>query len=264
MDIEDMYNEFLIVEPIKSTRYGWVKDRIDNRDKLLQNNNDTSLPRNFSLREKMPPVINQGKLGSCTANAIANAILYCEMIEKIDNKPRSRLFIYYNERMLENSVDVDSGAQMRDGIKTINSQGVCSEDSWPYDISKFTIKPPDTCYTEAKTHKVIKYRKVNQTVNDIKKALYRGFPIIFGFIVYDSIEKPTVTKSGIIPLPNSENKEIGGHAIICVGWDDVRRLFIIQNSWGIEWGDKGFGYISYDYLSNTNLASDFWVLEFTN
>jgi C1A family cysteine protease len=275
-------NDFVIVPKMSYNKYGWKKDKIDERDRMFSVSFDGVLPRSFSLREQMPPVLNQGKLGSCTANGICNAILYCEMKEKIDQteqteqtepgstsdstaftyKPRSRLFLYYNERDMEGNVNEDSGAQIRDGIKSVNTTGVCFEDSWPYDITQFTEKPPANCYKEAKQHRVLKYERVNQSVEDIKHAIYSGFPIVFGFVVYDSIQKPSVSRSGIIPLPMNNNEKLGGHCVICCGWDDNRRLFEIMNSWGIEWGREGFGYMSYDYLSNPELSSDFWKISF--
>ena len=261
--IED--EEIVLVEPMHYNRYGWVRDCKDDRDYKFNPDKNLELPRMFSLRKQMPPVFNQGKLGSCTANSICNAIKYCEMKKKVDdNKIRSRLFLYYNERAIEGNVNEDSGAQIRNGIKSVNSQGVCFEESWPYVIHEFTEKPPKSAYLEAKNHLSIKYHRVNQKIDDIKLALKSGYPVVFGFVVFDSIEKSTVTRSGIIPLPGKEDKEIGGHCVLCCGWDDNTRMFEIQNSWGTEWSprEKGYGWMSYDYLSNPDLASDFWVITF--
>lgn len=255
--------ELIIVPPFEYNRYGWIKDKEDDRDLQFTPSKEITIQRDFSLRDKMPPVLNQGKLGSCTANGICNAIRFCEIAEDIDgHKPRSRLFVYYNERAMEGNVNEDSGAQIRDGIKSINKQGACFEETWPYDITQFTEKPTPNCYKEAKKHRTLKYERVSHSIDDIKAAIQSGFPVVFGFVVYDSIEKPTVARSGIIPMPSGSDEQIGGHCIICCGWDDTRRLFEIQNSWGTEWGNEGYGYMSYDYLADPELASDFWKITF--
>jgi len=246
--------------------YGWKKDDPDERDHRFEPNLDVGnhLPRTFSLRDKMPSVLSQGKLGSCTANGIANGLRFLEMTEGIDNnKPRSRLFIYYNERKAEGHIYEDSGAQIRDGIKSVNSIGACFEDTWPYDSSKFTDEPTPECYKEAKKHRTVKYRKVNQTVEDIKTALFSGYPIVFGFVVYESIENPQVKETGIIPMPRPGEKVMGGHCILLTGFNCNKRLFEIQNSWTTSWGDDGFGYMSYDYLTNPKLADDLWLITYT-
>ena len=257
--IED--EDLVVVDHIQFNRHGWKRDNSDERDFKFEPQ-DKQLPRNFSLKDQMPPVLDQGKLGSCTANGICNAILKCEMVENIDDlKPRSRLFVYYNERASEGNVTEDSGAQIRDGIKTINKLGACFEEKWPYDIGKFAVEPPKEAYVEAKKHRSLKYHRVNQTEKDIKHALYTGFPIVFGFTVFESIQRPTVSRSGIIPLPMTNEKEIGGHCVVLTGWNDAQRLFQIQNSWGEKWGSPfGYGWLSYDYILNPNFASDFWLI----
>jgi len=253
----------VIVNSIKYNRYGCNKDKEDTRDFQYTPPKDITLEHKFTLCEKMPPILNQGKLGSCTANGICNAIRYCEMVEGIDScKPRSRLFIYYNERDMEGNVNEDLGAQIRDGMKSINTQGACYEETWPYDITQFCEKPTPSCYKEGKEHRAIKYERITQDITHIKHAIQSGFPVVFGFVVFESMERKTVTMSGIIPYPGEGSKQIGGHCVVCCGWDDSRKLFTIMNSWGTKWGNKGYGYLSYDYLSNPDLANDFWKITF--
>lgn len=254
------------VDPLNiSTNFGWVKDNPDDRDYTFSLESYSDVPTFFSLKGDMPPVLNQGDLGSCTANGICNYLRKLEMLEGIDMEdgicqPRSRLFVYYNERAMEGTVNTDSGAQIRDGIKSINTQGACFESDWPYDISKFTDKPPPNCYSIASQHKTVTYQRVNQTETDLKQVLSSGLPVVFGFTVFNTIRNPTVTSSGVIPNPTQNAKQVGGHCVLLTGYNDNRRLFQIQNSWGTDWGDSGFGYMSYDYILDPNLASDFWMI----
>jgi C1A family cysteine protease len=246
-------------------RFGWIKDKIDSRDiKYTLTNISQKFPSVFSLKDNMPVVLDQGQLGSCTANAICNALCKLSMNENIDSRPRSRLFVYYNERDMEGSVNEDNGAQIRDGIKSINDKGACFEETWKYDISNFTKKPTENCYEEAKQHKTVQYRRVEQNEQDIKSALSTNEPVIFGFVVYESIRNKSVATSGIVPYPKKDEQQIGGHAIILTGWNDKTRLFQFQNSWGESWGDKGFGYLPYKYVLNSELANDFWLIQKTN
>ena len=142
----------------KKSGYGWVPDLPDHRDFVYSAvRKPAKLPSSVDLRPMCSSVEDQGQLGSCTGNALVGALEFLEMKDKVPYIELSRLFIYYNERVIEHSVASDSGAQIRDGIKTLNKQGVCSEKCCPYDISKFTVKPAAPCYKEALTHKITSY-----------------------------------------------------------------------------------------------------------
>ena len=154
----------------------------------------------------------------------------------------------------------DSGAALRDGIQTINQQGVCPENLWPYDITKFARKPLDNCYQEAVNHQAISYERVSQDVQSMKHCLASGFPFVLGFTVYSSFESAEVSRSGIAPMPSTNEECLGGHAVLAVGYDDSIQRFIIMNSWGTGWGQEGFFTLPYDYLCHAELASDFWTI----
>ena len=243
-------------------KYSWVRDLPDYRDfKYSPTVSGTSLPVSVDLRNTCPPVLDQGQLGSCTANSIANAFYFDELKQKESSAfLPSRLFIYYNERVLEGTVKQDSGAQIRDGFKTIATQGVVSEKSWSYIISKFKTKPSATLYKNALKTKAISYHSVAQNLIDMKSCLSEGFPIVIGFSVYSSFESNSVAQSGIVPMPSKSEQLLGGHAVLVVGYDDNTQRFLVQNSWGTSWGQSGFFTIPYAYLTNPNLASDFWTL----
>ena len=245
-------------------KYGWRKDSLDKRDLLFKVSAPiTGLPTNIDLRSLMPPVYDQSDLGSCTANAITAAISF---LDNKDKKPLiefSRLFLYYNERVIEHTVNSDSGAEIRDGIKTLLSQGVCPETEWPYVISKFTQKPPQKCYTDARPHRIagsLYYEKLS-TINQIRLQLSRGYPVVIGISVYSSFESDEVATTGIVPMPDEQTEELlGGHCVLICGYNDTTQRFIVRNSWGTNWGMQGYFTIPYTYISDTSLASDFWTV----
>ena len=243
-----------------NTKYGWKPDIPDQRDHRLMIEKMAIMPEKVDLSAKVSIVFDQLALGSCTANAIASAFLYEQnkQLSKPSTFIPSRLFIYYNERVMENSVKEDAGAMIRDGIKSVNQSGVCSEKSWKYDIAKFARKPTKSAYTQAMAHQSLKYARVGQTEIEMKSCLAAGLPFVFGFSVYESFESAEVARTGIVPMPASTEKCLGGHAVICMGYDNATRRFLVQNSWGTSWGDHGFFYIPYEYLTNNSLSDDFW------
>ena len=238
-------------------RLGWIKDKPDSRDLnfSVQFRLPAKLPPSADLRSGCSPVEDQGQLGSCTAQALIGALEYLEIQANAPFADLSRLFVYYNERP---DPTVDSGAQIRDGIKSLAKIGVCREDLWPYAIDQFAVKPPDACYLAAGNHVIMQYTRLN-TLNDMKSCLAMGYPFVAGFTVYPSMETDTVAKTGIIPMPSLLDRirgSVGGHAICFVGFNDASQRFIIRNSWGVGWGDKGFGYLPYKYP-----VSDAWCIE---
>jgi C1A family cysteine protease len=243
-------------------RFGWVPDLPDQRDFAFRVPRRTAaaLPSAVDLRPQMPPVYDQGLLGSCTSNAIGGAFEFELLKQKEPDFIPSRLFIYYNERVIERSEDEDSGAQLRDGMKTLANQGVCPETMWPYVISQFATKPTAECYAEAKKHLGVTYMRVEQDVAQMRGCVAAGYPFIFGFTVYESFESAAVARTGKVPMPQGDERTLGGHAMCVVGYDNPKKLFIVRNSWGESWGKKGYGTMPYAYFTNTDLSADFWTL----
>lgn len=206
----------------------------------------------------MPPVYDQGQLGSCTGNAIAAAFEYEAIKQKEKPATPSRLFIYYNERVMEGTVDQDAGAAIRDGVKTVHNLGVPAETLWPYDINKFADKPPAEAYAEALNHEAISYARC--LPSHVRQALANKTPVIFGFTVYDGFEGAQVARTGVLHLPGPKEQVVGGHAVLAVGYNDTTQSIIVRNSWGTSWGQRGYFTMPYAYILNPGLASDFWTI----
>lgn len=244
--------------------YGWNKDSYDKRD-VIHNfsiNKFHNIIKRVDMRDKCPPVYDQGSIRSCTANAIAGAYQY-DVFKHFDDDAfiPSRLFIYYNEREMEGTINSDSGASIRDGIKSINQIGTCSEELWAYDISKFTEKPPLECYQMANNHYAIKYRRVQQTLEQLKQCLIGGLPFVFGFDIYECFESKEVNDTGIMPMPTEGEKVLGGHAVMAVGFDDDMGYVLIRNSWGVSFGIDGYFWMPYEFITNKDYCSDFWTIQ---
>jgi len=246
----------------KIKKYGWVKDALDNRDFLYAAPPQvlSALPPQVDMRSQCPPVYDQGQLGSCTANAIAGAIEFEQIKQQIPSFIPSRLFIYYNERVMEGTVASDSGAQIRDGMKSVATVGVCPETEWPYQIAKFADKPTQTCFVDAAKCESKSYQRLTPSLPQLKGCLASGYPFVFGITVYNSFESDTVAKTGHVPMPGNGDQPIGGHAIMAVGYDDTNRWFLVRNSWGTDWGMSGYFTLPYEYVTSSQLASDFWTI----
>jgi C1A family cysteine protease len=205
-------------------------------------------------------VYDQGQLGSCTANAIAGAIQFDQKKQSGTEFTPSRLFIYYNERVIEGTVAQDHGAQIRDGIKAVATLGAPPETDWPYDPTQFAKMPPTKAFADAKQDLVSIYARVSQVLSQLQGCLASGFPFVFGFSVYDSFESNEVAQTGAVPMPQAGEQLLGGHAVMAAGYDDGRRVFFVRNSWGNQWGLKGYCEMPYEYLVTATLSSDFWTV----
>lgn len=256
--------------------YGWRPDFPDHRDQIYNLERvvqrAVELPPVFSLRAQMPPVYDQGKLGSCTGNGVAAVLEHAESKEGGGSTTPSRLFIYYNERVIEGTVNEDSGAQIRDGIKAVASDGAPPEvPDWPYEIAEFAVKPPDKAYEDAKKYLAMEYLRVlpGEAGSPLRTPIQEGHPVVFGFSVPSRFESREWNPAEqYLPLPAAGEQPIGGHCVVAIGWDfSLKRfpvdVFEIRNSWGAGWGDAGHFWMDARWLDEPTLglSSDFWVID---
>jgi C1A family cysteine protease len=245
------------------------------RGAARKSNRAKTLPATADLREWCSPVEDQGRLGSCTAQAGAGIIEYYERKSFRRHIDASRLFLYKVTRNLM-KMKGDTGAYLRSTIGAMVLFGVPPEEYWPYSDSpdNFDKEPPAFCYSFAQNYKTLKYYRHDppsaspeSILDRIKTYLGAGHPAMFGFTVYSSIEQASDT--GRIPFPSPLDKIEGGHAVVAVGYDDKMKIknryggeeaegaLLIRNSWGQGWGEDGYGWLPYDYLRK-GLAEDFW------
>ena len=242
-------------------KFGWKRDLPDYRDFKFKVTIPVELPKLVDLRTQCPPVYNQGNLGSCTANALGAAFQFEQMKQNKPNWIPSRLFIYYNERAMEGTINQDAGAMIRNGIKTMVKEGVCPETKWEYIENKFKIKPNPHTYKIALDNQVLEYRRITpHTLYEVKHCLTNGYPVVFGFMIYKSMMTNTVTKTGYVPIPKTNERPTGGHAVTAVGYDDSKECLIVRNSWGNKWGINGYFYLPYWYVITPNVSADYWTI----
>lgn len=215
------------------------------------------LPSKVDLRFAMGPVFDQGALGSCSANALASLLAYTHLKNRATSawEVFSRLFIYYEERQIEGTVDADSGAMLCDGIKVLETFGAFPESEDQYKIIDFTQPPTAQMIRDAAPYRI---KAAHRIINPhfLKAALAEKQCVAIGMSVFQSMESEEVANTGIVPMPCVGEKLMGGHAVLVVGYDDAKGMFIVRNSWGAAWGDQGYFYLPYGYWE---YISDAWT-----
>lgn len=237
-------------------KYGWIPDPPDKRDLYLKVARFRRLPRKVDLRWRCSAIENQGAIGSCSAQAFVAVMEYLDRKDDDNYVDLSRLFVYYNTR--EDKKE-DTGGYLRDGIKALAKYGACDERVWPYLPYKFATEPSEEAYEDGKKRRISEYRRIDK-LKGVKQSLADGFPVVFGFTVYQSFESEEVARTGIMTMPPLNDIPVGGHAVVAVGYDDDKQYLIVRNSWGPEWGDQGYFYMPYSYVDNEDLTADFWSI----
>jgi len=247
----------------KIQKFGYIPDIPDQRDIWATFPSSVKCPTQVDLRklELLPKIFDQETLGSCAAHAILAAYSFDLNKKSLDKDfIPSRQFIYFNQRFIAGTSHCDSGASPRDGLKVLNRLGVCSEEFFPYNPQFFTDKPQLQAYKNALEHKkIIQYRRIRLVLNDIHKALSMKIPVIMGMTWYESFNHPDVTRTGILNNPKLSDKIVGSQVVLIVGYDSQRKFLLCRNSWGSEWGQAGYFWISQAFINSRN-CGDLWIL----
>jgi len=272
-----LFNWFNLNEDKKTYKYGWEKDGkweseiINHFDGNYSSLNIFTYLKSYDnikyldLRnDTLIPIYDQLDLDSSTANAIS----YCYEFDlskrhDVNIINPSRLFIYYNQRKLQKNKDSEStnlGLSIHTGLNILHNIGICAENTWQYINNNYDILPSDEAYVEALNNKSVTYNAIDQDLKQIKSALINNYPVLFGFNVYDSFHNDNTTETGVVTVPLENEKLINSQAGVIVGFDDGDCVFIVRNSWGNNWGDQGYCYMPYEYILNSNLCSEFWIL----
>jgi C1A family cysteine protease len=212
------------------------------------------------LRKWASPVESQGHLGSCTGNAVVGAyelLLNKEQPDKFIDL--SRLFVYYNARLIENAVNEDVGAYVRDAVKAVQKYGVCSELIWPYHIADYTLTPSIPSYEDASHRNIKNYYRIH-TLEDILDALNKEWPVVFSMRVYSQFDDLYYSATTVeMPKAYEEQSPIGAHAMCFVGYDLNKKVLIARNSFGTDWGMQGYCYIPFEYARQE--VMDSWIFD---
>lgn len=248
---------------------GGKKDAFDSRDHWydVPSRFTRSAPRRVDLRRAFPPIYHQGKLESCSANAVA-AMMWFHALRHRDDRAAirpSRLFIYYNSRRLGRCTRWNTPVSLRNVYRAIRKWGACPEHLWRYDPRHVARRPPEHCYAASDRTRVVKYERIKRDLTALRACLAEGLPFTFGMSLFDSFYTTRALRTvGAAPMPTSSEGQRGGHAVLAVGYDDRRQRFIVRNSWGARWGDGGYFTLPYEFfearIDGQSLAWDFWTL----
>lgn len=240
--------------------YGCRRDTKDARDVIFKPRT-TRMPSEVDLRSCIPPVMNQGPIGSCTGHGVTGAFRYLRIKAGKSDIPLSRLQNYYDAREIEDCTSSDAGAEIRDNIKAAAKLGIAREELWPYEIHRFAERPPPVVYENALNYQAIEFQRVPVNTAAIKQVLADGFPVVIGVSLYDSFEGLEVERTGVVPMPDLDVEGLaGGHCMLVVGFGQLEGYFTVRNSWGADWGASGDCYMPYSYLGSISYGSDYWVV----
>lgn len=244
--------------------FGCKRDIKDERDFKLKIRSRVVVSDSADLRTKFPAIRNQGNLGACTSFATTDMAQFVRAKLNFKIWDPSTLFTYYATRKLIGTTDRDSGASVRDALKSTADFGIAKEEHWPYVIEEFAKEPPTPIWDEALEHQSLSYFRVDQTEEAVLNCLSDGYPFTFGMRIYQSfVDSQLFIMRGPVPTPDiNTEKYLGGHCMLAVGFfkQDNEYLIIVRNSWGEDFGIDGYVYIPLSILLNSRLSFDFWTL----
>lgn len=239
-----------------------IPDKADTRDfkASLMLPAEVAFPAEVDLRALLSAIVDQGPLGSCTANAIVSGLReYFILKSGLPLTLLSRLFLYWQERNIEGSINTDAGAMIRDGMKVLQQIGVSPEVDFPYVVDQFAVTPTEKAIKDAARFSITAYHRV-MNFQEVQACLVAGFPVVLGFYVYDSFIDFDLAMTGMVPMPDETKETLqGGHAVLIVGYKKFsgEMYAIVRNSWGTSWGDHGYCYMPQAFIEKYGF--DLWT-----
>jgi hypothetical protein len=258
------------IELNKTERYkmGWKFDNIENigdNDNLGSSNNEEKIDElKYDIYNKykdyFPEIADQGNIESCVPTCISTVYYYLTMKQSnYLNFRISRLYLYYQFRKLYDDVKLDEGSTIRDCINILHKDGIVPEFLYPYIETKVFNNPSEFLEKYSRFCKCLGFENISRKV--IRQNLLLDNPVLCGIKLFESIYKDEVKNTGIINYSEEYDKILGGHCIILVGFDNNKKYYKFINSWGPTWGDKGFGYLPYEYIKNIRLSNEFYIIK---
>lgn len=242
---------------------GLRRDQLDPRDHKFAASRSTKVAAapSHDLRHLVPYFLDQGKLGSCTANSSSYLNDSLRALLGLPPDPLARLYQYYNSRVLGGTPNDDSGSSIRDAIQAMVRWGTCPENMWQYDIGRFRERPPEPCYTFGADRQVLEYMRVDQSLGELTGAIYEGHPVIYGMLIFQQFDQ--LPSHGMVELPRLGERPVGSHSgFLNHYWTDDRGQvwFTDKNTWGQGWGNGGYGHLPAGYILDPQLCDDFWII----
>ncbi len=242
---------------------GWRPDPADSRDLRMKASapgavSAATLPAKASLRPHVPPVRDQGAQGACTGFGTAYGAGTLARRDSAFETVYSPQFVYNLARATIGELHLDEGAYIRDAVRAANKVGCARESDFPYyELQDIQHAPPTPQAMEsARSWRLGEYRRC-ETLNDVRRALAAGQPVVFGFVCYQNLYAPGVANTGLIPEPGGA--AIGGHAMMAAEYDDASRTVSGPNSWGRAWGGDGWFHLPYSYFESGK-TNDMWAM----
>jgi len=216
------------------------------------------LARKVDLRPLCSAVEQQDQLNSCTANAVVGAMEMLERKQGLPQRDLSRLFVYWNTRVLDGSTGKDAGAYISSAMRAVKASGACLESIWPYNVRAVFSKPSTGAYRDGMLRQAVEYARVAQG-SGVLQALNGGLPVVYGTMLYESFEAVT-GQTGVVPIPAPGETQVGGHAMLIVGYDLDSKTYLVRNSWGAKWGLAGYCKVPFALVDNPTISWDFWIV----
>lgn len=217
------------------------------------------LPKSHDLRRNFSSIKNQGSQGSCLAFTLSSIMEYMIKSKKLKAVDLSEAFLYYESRKKAGDQDIDIGSNFLYSLQSLAENGICSEQYMPYSEYDYTTSPSRTAYTDALANKISMASSVNLEIEDLKKVLYNGYPIAISINMYPSFGNG---ENFVIPFPSKRelSRNNGMHSMVIVGYNEDKQQFIVRNSWGEDFGDHGYCYIPYDYITDESLTNCAYII----